>query len=111
MAQKVQITLVDDLDGGEASETVEFGLDGTSYEIDLSRENAQKLRDSLASYIGEARRSSSRRRGGRTRSSARSSGVAGSAPEIREWARSNGFTVSDRGRVSAEIRKAYDAAH
>lgn len=103
--------LVDDLDGGEASETVEFGLDGTSYEIDLSAQNAQKLRDSLASYIGEARRSSNRRRGSRARSGARSSGGAGSAPEIREWARSNGFTVSDRGRVSAEIRRAYEAAH
>ncbi len=111
MAQKVQITLVDDLDGGEASETIEFSLDGTSYEIDLSAQNAQKLRDSLASYIAEARRSGNRRRGGRTRSSARSSGGAGSASDIREWARSNGFTVSDRGRVSAEIRRAYEAAH
>lgn len=109
MAQKVQIMLVDDLDGGEASETVEFGLDGVSYEIDLSTDNAQRLRDSLASYVGEARRIGNRRRSGRSRS-ARATG-AGSAAEIREWARSNGFDVPDRGRVSAEVRTAYEAAH
>lgn len=110
MAQKVQIMLVDDLDGGAASETVQFGLDGASYEIDLSAENAQKLRDSLASFIGDARRVGNRRRSGRTRSTARTPGAISPA-EIREWARSNGFNVPDRGRVSAEVRKAYEAAH
>ena len=40
MAQKVQVLLVDDLDGGEATETVAFSLDGTTYEIDLSSDNA-----------------------------------------------------------------------
>ncbi len=110
MAQKVQIMLVDDIDGGEATETVEFGLDGVSYEIDLSAQNAQQLRDSLASYVGEARRVNNRRRGGRQRSTSRPTGT-GSAAEIREWARSNGYTVPDRGRVSAEVRSAYEAAH
>ncbi len=101
--------LVDDLDGGEAVETVEFGLDGVSYEIDLSARNAQKLRDALAPYLGEARRSGNRRRG-RARSNARTTG-AGSAAEIRQWARANGYTVPDRGRVAAEVRSAYEAAH
>ena len=56
MAQKVNIVLVDDLDGSEAAETVSFGLDGTSYEIDLNDKNARGLRDALASYVGHARK-------------------------------------------------------
>jgi len=103
--------LVDDLDGGEASETVEFGLDGTSYEIDLSEANAKKLRDTLAAYIAEGRRLGARRRSARGRAAAARPAGTGSAAEIREWARSNGFNVPDRGRVSAEVRKAYEAAH
>ncbi|MEC9052532.1 MAG: Lsr2 family protein, partial [Actinomycetota bacterium] len=56
MAQKVQIILEDDLDGGEADETVSFALDGTSYEIDLNEDNATKLREALATYVGHARK-------------------------------------------------------
>ena len=115
MAQKVQILLVDDIDGGEASDTVEFGLDGVTYEIDLSESNAQALRDQLAPYISEGRKVSGRRRqgsaGGR---SARGRGSANGEPaaaEVREWARSNGYEVPDRGRVSAEVKEAYAAAH
>jgi hypothetical protein len=106
MAQKVHIVLVDDLDGSDATETVSFGLDGTSYEIDLNDKNATALRDALSGYVGHARKvgSSSRRR-----KAAASSGPG--ASEIRDWARSNGMKVSDRGRVSAEVRQAYDAAH
>lgn len=104
MAQKVNIVLVDDIDGSEAEGTVSFGLDGSSYEIDLSTDNAQKLRDALAPFIGHARRASSRGRRGRA--------AAGPTPgEIREWARSQGMEVSDRGRVSEEVRAAYTAAH
>ncbi|MGI8613054.1 MAG: histone-like nucleoid-structuring protein Lsr2 [Nocardioidaceae bacterium] len=112
MAQKVQVLLVDDLDGGEAAETVEFGLDGTSYEIDLSSENAAKLRETLAGYLAEARRRGSSRRSGRA-SSGRGRGRSGgtAAAEIRGWARANGWDVPERGRVSSEVRKAYDAAH
>jgi hypothetical protein len=112
VAQKVQVILVDDLDGGAADETVTFALDGVSYEIDLSAKNAQELRDSFASWVGNARKVSSRttsssrpaRRGGRSSGSAR-------ATEIREWARENGYQVNDRGRISQEIQTAYDAAH
>jgi len=110
VARKVQITLVDDLDGGEANETVEFGLDGVSYEIDLSAANATRLRDSLATYLAEARRAGRRRSGRSSRGNVRSTGP-GSAAEIREWARSNGYTVPDRGRVSADVRRAYEEAH
>ena len=108
MAQKVHIVLVDDLDGTEATESVSFGLDGTSYEIDLNDKNAAQLRDALAGYIGHARKVGAAPRRGR-KAAAGSSGP--SAREIRDWARSNGYDVPDRGRVSAEVRQAFDAAH
>lgn len=118
MAQKVQILLVDDIDGGTADETVTFGLDGVTYEIDLTSENAAKLRDALSPWVGHARkvtgRSSSGRSSGRSSSSSSSSSRAArsnEAQEIREWAKANGYQVSERGRISAEIKKAYDEAH
>jgi hypothetical protein len=112
MAQRVQIVLEDDLDGGQAAETVTFGLDGVSYEIDLSDKNAGKLRDEFASWIGHARRSGGRRTTGR-RGSGASSSSAGrrDLSAVRAWARSNGHQVSDRGRVSAAVQEAYDKAH
>jgi hypothetical protein len=109
MAQKVNIVLVDDIDGNDADETVSFALDGKDYEIDLNSANAQKLRDALAPYIGHARRAATGRSGGRGRPSRSESGVP--ASEIREWARQNGWDVPERGRVSAEVREAYAAAH
>ena len=112
MAQKVNIVLVDDIDGSEATETVSFGLDGTTYEIDLNDANAAELRDALASYIGHGRKvGAAPRRGGGRRSSGSSSTNGPSAKEIRDWARANGHDVPDRGRVSAEVREAYDRAH
>ena len=105
MAQKVHIVLVDDLDGSDAEETVTFGLDGATYEIDLNSTNAAKLRDAVTPYVGHARRVGGRR-GARK---AASNGP--SAAEIRAWARSNGYDVPDRGRVSAEVRSAYEAAN
>jgi len=107
MAQKVQILLIDDLDGGDADETVEFGLDGSAYEIDLSAKNAGKLRDALAEYVAQARRVSRKR----TTQRAKPSGRGASAAHIRQWARENGYEVSERGRVSTEVREAYAAAH
>ncbi len=106
MAQKVNIVLVDDLDQSEASETVSFGLDGASYEIDLNDSNAAALRDALAQYVGAARRVSGSRRGRRG-----STAGGPSTKAMREWAREQGMEVSDRGRVSGEIRSAYEAAH
>ena len=108
MAQKVNIVLVDDIDGSEATETVSFGLDGTTYEIDLNDKNAAKLRDAISTYVGHGRKVGSAPRRGR-RSAAAANGP--SAKEIRDWARSNGHDVPDRGRVSAEVREAYDKAH
>ncbi|GAB2690724.1 histone-like nucleoid-structuring protein Lsr2 [Thalassiella azotivora] len=114
MAQKVQVILVDDVDGGDAEETVSFALDGVSYEIDLNADNAAKLRDDLATWVGHARKVGGRsgRRSSRARSSSASASANGaSTTEVREWARANGYEVSDRGRISAEIQQAYAAAH
>ena len=112
MAQKVHIVLEDDLDGGDASETVSFGLDGTSYEIDLNEENAAGLREALSAYVGHARKVGSGRRTTK-RSAASSGGSAGgpAAKDVREWAREAGHEVPDRGRIPADVREAYDAAH
>ena len=106
MAQKVHITLEDDLDGGDATETVAFGLDGRSYEIDLNDKNAKALRDALAKYLGVARRA-----GGRSAGAKRRTQVGTSAREISDWARSTGRQVPDRGRIPSEIREAFEAAH
>jgi len=109
MAQKVNIVLVDDVDGSEATETVTFGLDGTTYEIDLNDKNAAKLRDALSGYVGHARKVG--RAPSRGRKAAATSGDGASAKEIRDWARGNGYDVPERGRVSADVREAYAKAH
>jgi hypothetical protein len=113
MAQKHIVQLIDDIDGGEASETVSFALDGASYAIDLSDNNAAKLRDALAIYIANARRSS--RGPGRPAGSGRRGRGARTDREqtqaIREWARKNGHRVGEKGRIPATILDAYNAAH
>lgn len=115
MAQRVQVILVDDMSGGEAAETVEFALDGVTYEIDLSDENAAELRNDFAKWIGMARRAGGRRQTRRRGSGGASGGSGGGAKEdlakMREWGRANGYKVSDRGRVSQEVQDAYAAAH
>ena len=113
MAQRVQIMLEDDVDGGGADETVTFGLDGVSYEIDLSAKNAARLRDTLATWVGHARRSGSARKSGgrRGRGSSSGAGRRSDLGAVREWARGKGHQVSDRGRISASVQEAYDKAH
>ena len=112
MAKKVTVTLVDDFDGeGAADETVEFGLDGVSYEIDLSSKNASKLRGDLKQWVDAGRRVGGRRRG---RSAGTGQGRAAIDREqsaaIREWARRNGHNVSTRGRIPADVIDAFHAA-
>ncbi len=111
MAQRVQVILEDDIDGSEASETVEFALDGVTYEIDLNDQHASSLRDDFAKWVGEARRSGGRRQTRRRGAAGGGNGSAEDLADIREWGRSNGYKVSDRGRVSQEVRDAYAAAH
>ena len=112
MAKKVTVTLVDDFDGdGPADETVEFSIDGVSYEIDLSAKNAKKLRDDLNQWIEAGRRVGGRRRG-RSGGSGRGRATIDreQSAAIREWARRSGHKVSTRGRIPAEIIDAFHAA-
>jgi nucleoid-associated protein Lsr2 len=115
MAQKMLVSMIDDLDGGDATQTVPFGLDGVEYEIDLSDENAAELRDALAKFVSYARRVGGRK----VRLAVGESATERKTPtaaereknrEIRRWAQENGFTVADRGRLPAEVEKAYDEA-
>ncbi len=110
MAQKVQVLLVDDLDGGEADETVTFALDGKTYEIDLTTANADKLRDALAPFVQGGRRTGGR--GATARGKARvAAGGTEDTAAIRAWAKDNGYEVKPRGRVPQEIREAYQKAN
>jgi hypothetical protein len=112
MAQRVNVILVDDLDGSDAVETVSFALDGVDYEIDLNDQHAGDLRNALSLYVGHARRTGGRRRKSSSSASSRGSSSDGpAAADIRAWARENGWDVPERGRVSAEVREAYAAAH
>jgi hypothetical protein len=106
MAQKVQILLEDDLDGKPADETVSFALDGTTYEIDLTKANAKKLRDAVAQYVGSARRV-----GRSGRAPARKAVSTGPDPKtVRAWANANGYEVPTRGRIPADVVEAFKAA-
>ena len=116
MAKKVTVTLIDDVDGEAiADETVEFGLDGISYEIDLSADNAALLREQLESWVENARRVSGRKRvkqaAAPTAPKSRVSVDREQSAAIRDWARRNGHKVSARGRISAEVIEAYNQAN
>jgi hypothetical protein len=110
MAQKVLVQFVDDLDGASSDDvtTVQFGLDGVSYEIDLSADNAERLRDIYADHVAAGRRI-----GGRLKAGSRPGGAAnrsGEAGQIREWALENGFELSGRGRIPSHVVDAYKEA-
>ena len=119
MAQKTVVTLVDDLTGEESEDisTIEFALDGVSYEIDLDDKNSAALRDALANYVASARRTGGRRgaANGRKRSAGtpRATSPGGydreTSKQIREWAKGEGFEVSDRGRVPNNVVEAWEA--
>ena len=116
MAKQVVTLLTDDLDGGEADRTVEFGLDGANYTIDLSDKNAGKLRKALEPYIAAGSRlgrGAVDRRGGRSgrapAAASRSSREQNQA--IREWAAKNGHEVSERGRIPTSVVEAFEKAH
>lgn len=112
MAQKVTVQLVDDLDGGPAEETVSFSLDGVAYEIDLSAANSAALRETFARYVGHARRVGGRSASGRASAGTRrrSGGGDNRTAQIREWARTNGHKVNERGRIPAAVIDAYEKA-
>ena len=107
MAQRIQVQLIDDLDGGEAAGTVRFSLDGTEYEIDLSAAHSDELRKALQLYLAHARRT-----GGSARSAARTrrGSPAVDTAKVREWAKGQGIEVKDRGRVPADVLEQYQTA-
>ncbi len=110
MAKQKIVHLVDDLDGGTADETITFGLDGQTYEIDLSSEHSASLREQLSAYLAAARRTGTSSTARRRRGAATDRGGPHSRAEakaIREWARTNGYQVSHRGRIPAAVVQAY----
>jgi hypothetical protein len=110
MAQKVEVTLIDDLDGGKADEVVSFGFGGAQYQIDLSSVNAQKLRDALAPYVAAARKVSAQQ-GGRATTRRKVNLAGPNTAEVREWAKAEGIQISDRGRISADVVVKFQEAH
>lgn len=113
MSKRTVVMLEDDVDGGDATETVSFALDDVAYTIDLNDKNAARLRDALAPWIGQARKTARPQRvaaAGGASTRRRSEGRT-DLGDVRSWGKANGFTVSERGRVSKELQQAYDAAH
>jgi hypothetical protein len=105
VAQRVTVELTDDIDGAEAAETIAFGVDGTAYEIDLSKKNAAKMRQVFGRYIEHARRATGARRSGRPPRDRHLSSA------VREWAKQQGIQVSERGRIPASVVSQYEQAH
>lgn len=109
MAKSYAVIVHDDLDGSEGAETVAFGYDGVTYEIDLTDANRTRMERAVGPYITAGRRVSGKR--------VRKPRVVVAPPppvidtaQVRAWARSNGFQVSERGRISAEVLRQYKAA-
>lgn len=101
MAQKVVVTLFDDIDGSEAAETIAFGLDGKSYEIDLNEANAKKLRKALAPYVDAGRKRS------RSGKAYKQTEVAPDPAAVRAWAQANKMDVPARGRIPKKVYEAF----
>jgi nucleoid-associated protein Lsr2 len=112
MARTVTVQLLDDIDGSRADETLAYGLDGVNYEIDLNAQHAENLRAALAAFILKSRRV------GRGRITASRGRVVGTPPgsdrvhnqAIRDWAKSHGIDISERGRIPRSVLDRYEAA-
>lgn len=109
MAKVTEIRLMDDLDGGEANETVEFSIDGRGYTIDLSDVHAEQLRDAFAPFTAAARRTGGRAKAGRAGQHVVKSAVKRDPKAIRAWAHENNIEVAERGRIPAPVIEAYMA--
>src|SRR5215210_135284 len=114
MGQRIEVVLTCDLHDGEvpAEETVTFAVDGTTYAFELCADHLAEFRDTVGRYVSAARRADQPRRGRRrtAEASAPTRRSGGDLSEIRSWARSQGYKVSHRGRISAEVQEAYEAA-
>jgi Lsr2 len=108
MAKSVAVVMTDDLDGSPAAGTVMFGIDGVTYEIDLSEKNRAKLQRELAPYVAAGRRV---RRSQRRASPGRPPGPRADGAAVRAWAKDNGLRISERGRISSEVMSRYEAVH
>ena len=106
MAQRTQVLYVDDIDGSEAEGTVRFGFDGTDYEIDLNKKHANELAKAIDPFIAAARKVPSSRRAVKS-----SRGSRRELSDVRAWARAQGFKISDRGRIPADVLAKDQAAH
>jgi hypothetical protein len=114
MVQRTKITLIDDVDGETAAdETIQFGLDGVEYEIDLAEHRANELRQGIEDWAGYARRIGGRRKhkAKTNGQKAESAAAPSSAAEVRAWAQSQGVEVPPRGRVPADVRAAFEQAN
>jgi hypothetical protein len=115
VARRETVVLVSDINGEEMQadegETVRFGLDGVDYEIDLFNDQAQELRDALAPFVAAARRTGGRAKRGTAKQAGGSGYSRDAMRQMREWARAQGMTVSDRGRIPAEVVTAWEQAH
>ena len=110
MAQQFQVRYIDDLDGtdlGETSNTISFAFEGKEYSIDLSDDNAEAFRQAIAPYIEAGHRVT----GSKAKAARRTAAPSGNTKAIREWARNNGYDVSDRGRIPADVADAYAATN
>lgn len=110
MASKTMVVLEDDIEGGKASETVRFSLDGTDFEIDLNEQNAEQLRGALEKYVDNARRVGGRRAPRKSVTRRAASQGDADPTAVRAWAAANGIKVSNRGRVSADVLRQYREA-
>ena len=108
MAKQTIVTVTDDIDGTEGAETAAFGYDGQAWEIDLGKENRDKFTSDLAPFVAAARRAPS---SGSRRRSPRSADARHDSAAVRAWARENGITLSDRGRIPAEVLAKYESSH
>ena len=115
MAQKVIREFVDDIDGSEAERTFTFAIDGTHYEIDLSSQNIKEFHEAIAGFVESARKIKASGPGRRARMTSPSTSGSGRSREqvqaVREWARQQGHSINDRGRIPASIQQAFDQAH
>jgi hypothetical protein len=113
MAQKVIREFVDDIDGSEAERTFTFAVDGTHYEIDLSTQNIKEFHEAIAGFVESARKVKASGNSRQTRkASASDSGRSREQTQaVREWARQQGHSINDRGRIPASIQQAFDQAH
>ncbi len=107
MAKNVSVVITDDLDGSPDAETVAFSFGGQSYEIDLGKKNLAKLQKSLQPFMDAGRRTAQRR----TARSARGAAPRIDRAAVRAWALEQGLKVSERGRISADVMRRYEASH